>query len=394
MLFVDSLQLVSWMQWGGGSSLKAQPPAGARAAGHGAASARGQIRFPALTVDILPFSVGLPPGSPAGRAADASYQPDAPARDSFGLSSDSAGDWLNLSAAASDSTESPIADERQPAKPPGGGAAMAPRGGSGALATGRGSIQPLRVPPPTQNAGSASPAASAAASSALLSALGLGAAGASSGAAAPAGAAPTVTRNAAAVTLSGGAAPAKGGVDSPGTGTTTPGGVVNDSSSSLSPPTSPAFELATVDYNDGSLMVPGFDQLATPGGSVDLRAQVRDSATGTYTFSWDTSGLTDATSISGASTYDLTFQWNTSIATANAESATLTVTDPNSDQVSQTYTFWVPAGTGSATGGATWNNQTLDPGLIQAGAPVVRQPERLRRRAHRRARDLDRLALV
>ncbi len=95
---------------------------------------------------------------------------------------------------------------------------------------------------------------------------------------------------------------------------------MNDSSSSLSPPTSPAFELATLDYNDGSLMVPGFDQLATPGGSVDLRAQVRDSATGTYTFSWDTSGLTDATSISGASTYDLTFQWNTSISTAEAES--------------------------------------------------------------------------
>ena len=118
-------------------------------------------------------------------------------------------------------------------------------------------------------------------------------------------------------------------------------------------------------------MVPGFDQLATPGGSVDLRAQVRDSATGTYTFSWDTSGLTDATSISGASTYDLTFQWNTSIATAKAESTTLTVTDPNSNQVSQTYTFWVPAGTGSASGGTTWNNQTLDPGLIQAGAPVV-----------------------
>ena len=163
---------------GGGSSLKAQPPAGARAAGHGAASARGQIRFPALTVDILPLSVGLPPGSPAGRAADASYQPEAAARSSSGsadLSSDSAGDWLSLSDAASDPTESALADEWQPAKPPGGGAAMAPRGGSGALATGRGSIQPLRVPPPTQNAGSASPAASAAASSALLSALGLGA---------------------------------------------------------------------------------------------------------------------------------------------------------------------------------------------------------------------------
>jgi hypothetical protein len=38
--------------------------------------------------------------------------------------------------------------------------------------------------------------------------------------------------------------------------------------------TSLAFELVTLHYNDGSPMVPGFDQLATPGGSVDLRAQV------------------------------------------------------------------------------------------------------------------------
>ena len=63
----------------------------------------------------------------------------------------------------------------------------------------------------------------------------------------------------------------------------------------------------TLDYNDGSVMVPGHDQLATPGGSVNLMAQVRDSATGTYTYSWDTTGLSDATSISGSSTSNLTF---------------------------------------------------------------------------------------
>ena len=117
-------------------------------------------------------------------------------------------------------------------------------------------------------------------------------------------------------------------------------------------------------------MVPGYQQLATPGGSVDLRAQVRDSATGTYTYAWATSGLSNATSISGASTDDLTFQWDTSIATAGSESVTLTVTDPSLNVVSQTYTFWVPAGTGSATGGTTWNNATLDPGLLQADAPA------------------------
>ena len=66
----------------------------------------------------------------------------------------------------------------------------------------------------------------------------------------------------------------------------------------------------------------------------------------------------------------MTFKWNTSVSTAAADSVTLTVTDPSLSQVSQTYTFWVPAATGSSTGGTTWNNTTLDPGLVQAGAPV------------------------
>ena len=43
---------------------------------------------------------------------------------------------------------------------------------------------------------------------------------------------------------------------------------------------------------------------------------------------------------------------------------------PSSNVVSQTYDFAIPAGTGSATGGTTWNNSTLDPGLLQAGAPA------------------------
>ena len=125
-----------------------------------------------------------------------------------------------------------------------------------------------------------------------------------------------------------------------------------------------------MDYNDGDVMVPGHDQLATPGGSVNLMAQVRDSATGTYTYSWDTSGLSDATSISGSSTSNLTFQWDTTIATATTESVTLTVTDPDLSEVSQTYSFAIPAGTGSATGDTDWNNSTLDPGLLQADAPA------------------------
>jgi len=133
----------------------------------------------------------------------------------------------------------------------------------------------------------------------------------------------------------------------------------------------PAFTLIALDYNDGATMVQGFQQLATPGGAVDLRAQVIDSATGTYTYSWNTSGLNDASGISGTATYDLTFHWGTMVSTATSSSATLTVTDPNNNVVTQTYTFWVPAGTGSTTGGATWNNTTLDPGLLRPDAPVI-----------------------
>ncbi len=133
---------------------------------------------------------------------------------------------------------------------------------------------------------------------------------------------------------------------------------------------SAAFTLVTLDYNQGSALVPGADQIAMPGAAVDLRAQVIDPAAGTYSYSWNTSGLTDATGISGANSYDLTFQWAATIPTAGAQSATLTVTDPNGQQVSQTYTFWAESGTGSTSGNATWP-ASLDPGLISAGAPAI-----------------------
>ena len=235
-----------------------------------------------------------------------------------------------------------------PASSTTGGGALPPRGGSGgpsaalvaAATPGGGASSNTSAQPPGPS--------SSAATGALASALGLGAGPKPT---APAPPPPTISRNSAALVLNGG-------------GGKTPHPPV------ARPDTSPAFELKTLDYNDGSVIVPGFDQLATPGGSVDLRAQVRDSASGTYTYSWNTTGLSDATSISGASTYNLTFSWNTTTSTARADTTTLTVTDPSLNQVSQTYTFWVPAGTGTATGGTTWNNSTLDPGLLQAAAPA------------------------
>ena len=115
-----------------------------------------------------------------------------------------------------------------------------------------------------------------------------------------------------------------------------------------------SFPVTTLDYNDGSILVPGGDRLATLGGNVDLRAQVRDAAVASY--SWDTSGLTDATAITGASSYRLQFQWDTSVAVAKTEAVTLTVTDVNSQVETRTYTFQVPAGSGATagTGTAAW----------------------------------------
>ena len=128
------------------------------------------------------------------------------------------------------------------------------------------------------------------------------------------------------------------------------------------------FPLYTLDVNAGSIILPGANRLATLGGNVDLRAQVKNTTVSTY--SWNTSGLTDATGISGTSTYDLTFQWDTSVSTPTTNSVTLTVTNSSSQQQVQTYTFQVPAGTGTAgTGTATWPT-SLSPDTVGSGAPA------------------------
>ena len=55
-------------------------------------------------------------------------------------------------------------------------------------------------------------------------------------------------------------------------------------------------------------------------------------------YSWNTSGITsDAQNIAGASTYQLTFQWNSEIVTAHTDTITLSVTDTNSH--TETYTY-------------------------------------------------------
>ena len=89
-------------------------------------------------------------------------------------------------------------------------------------------------------------------------------------------------------------------------------------------------------------------------------------------YNWNTSGLgTDATSISGTSTYQLTFQWSNSFATTHTDSVTLSVTDTNSHTETYTYDFLLPAGhtsAGSGGGNATWP-QSLGPDQELLSAP-------------------------
>ena len=132
----------------------------------------------------------------------------------------------------------------------------------------------------------------------------------------------------------------------------------------------PYFQLYTLDDYNGVVLYPGQYQQATLGGSVNLMAQVSRSSA-PYTYSWTTSGLTTATGITGASTADLQFSWQGSNSTAAVEPVTLTVTDTNSHQESQTYDFVVPT-TNVVTlpSSASWPT-TIPPDLVESGAPSI-----------------------
>lgn len=129
------------------------------------------------------------------------------------------------------------------------------------------------------------------------------------------------------------------------------------------------FTVDTIDYNRGVVLLDGSTSLGTNNGNEDLRAQVRDTTVSTY--SWDTTHLTHAMSITGTSTYRLQFQWHNSLLPSQTvtDSVTLTITNNSSQQVTQTYTFVVPPASGSASA-PTWP-ETLSPDLLLASAPVV-----------------------
>jgi hypothetical protein len=103
----------------------------------------------------------------------------------------------------------------------------------------------------------------------------------------------------------------------------------------------PYYPMYVLDYDNGVVLFPGQYQQGTLGGSVDLRAQARDT-TG-VTFSWDTSHLSFTNGVTGTATYNLKFNWNANnFGSGGVVYTTLTVTNGSSQQESQAFYFNVP----------------------------------------------------
>ena len=213
------------------------------------------------------------------------------------------GDWLTLTPpATSDLTETGISAPWHPIGRMGGGAAMPPRGGSGAptptKAATRGAITPVHLPPSTPAASNGGVPQSS------PPALGSGPGHKNAPPAAPS------NRGAAGTT--------------PGGTTLVPADVIGGSGGSTPPSSIPSnpigngsrasqesftyFPLYVLDVDDGVVLFPGVDQLATLNGNVDLEAQV--SGTTVSSYNWNTSGLTDYNHLSATNTYQLTFGWS------------------------------------------------------------------------------------
>jgi hypothetical protein len=276
----------------------------------------------------------------------------APARKTTG------GDWLTFGRRAASSPGSGLSSPPKSPAAKAGGAAVG-RGGGGSS----GLVTPLRLPPPIPIDAGSSTTNTAVGLTTAASPLGYSppaVAGQTPAGSSQAGAASSSTSFTASPALS----PSGGGGHHKGLSPT----LGNSSPVALGSFTH--FPLYTLDYNDGTVLFPGVYQEATLNAPVDLRAQVRDTTVSSY--SWDTTHLGGATSITGTSTYNLKFKWTTGIPEPQTSSVTLTVTNNSSQQEIQTYTFALPVGSVSGSGGSsgtTWP-ESLAPDLNLPAAPA------------------------
>jgi len=364
------------MTVGGGNNISSQAVREASQRQAGQPTSSSPRRFPSPTASIR-IDIGPPKvagGGGGGNSTDAQV--------ARGANKSQADDWLSLSKPTSGSSQTDgISNPWHPLARAGGGAALPPRGGSGSGALTstaslvRGQVTPLRLPPPASGATSSSGAFSAL-SAAVIGANNGNAPGAaatapvaaaefgSSSHSATPGPAPAVSAPSAVKSQVVAAITNLGGPPSP---SSIPDPTIGNSSVA-SHDSFPYFPLYVLDNNNGVVLFPGADQMATLGGWVDLEAQV--SGTTVSSYNWNTSGLTNVTNLSATNTYQLTFQWTGTVTTAHSVPLTLSVTDTNSHTETYTYDFWLPVGSYTSSGGGSNNaiwpqsltpNQELEP---------------------------------
>jgi YD repeat-containing protein len=100
--------------------------------------------------------------------------------------------------------------------------------------------------------------------------------------------------------------------------------------------------LWVLDANDAIVVTPGVVEHEFSGWSVDLRAQVSGATVASY--NWDLSEAPDAVNVTGANSYRLQFTWASFQGPARTNTISVTTTNTDSTQFTQTLTFQV-AGT-------------------------------------------------
>jgi hypothetical protein len=300
-------------------------------------SDRSAAQAPSRPTNFVPIEIGRPIKPRQGPAGGSSANSPAANPAPGGPASN---DWLTVDALTEPASSDPggISSPWHPVTRAGGGAAMAPRGGSGngalpvTLALVHGQVAPLHLPAPQQSSPSAAGGSS---SGALLAAVAssMNAGGTNPApemsAALPGGTSSRLARATPGAPATPPANHQPGGITaSPDTGSggTSFGSIPGPSVGGNAPLNFPYYPLYVLDNNDGVVLFPGVTQLAEPYAYVDLEAQV--SGTTVSSYNWNTSGISsDAGSIAGTTTYDLTFQWDRTFATSHTDSITLSVTD-------------------------------------------------------------------
>ena len=203
-------------------------------------------------------------------------------------------------------------------------------------------------------------------------------------------AAPVVTRNAAAAAAAQAQGSGGGGGGIPARTLGAGGGIIpvfvdenpssmpastDGNSSGFSAMSFPYFPLYVLDQNNGIVLFNGQYQQANLSGVFDLDAQVKGATVSTY--SWTTNNL-GIFSSSGANTYHFHFVLSATQA-APVGSVTLTVTDSNSHQESETFYFVVPTSNLVTMPTSSSWPVTIPANLVEPVRAGVCQPGRLGR---------------